>query len=101
MHCTAMSKRIRSFVNRLKEGNIYTINHFAVIPNTEEYPIIGNSAYIIHFHGHITARRSSVKSDGFVRHPFDLLPFDDLQDMDETYLIGNVQFTLNFLSQFE
>ena len=96
-----MSKTTRNFVNRLKEGNIYTINDFAVISNTEEYPIIGNNAYIIQFDGDTTARRSSVKSDGFVRHPFDLLPFDDLQAMNANYLIGNVQFTLNFLSQFE
>ncbi|KAL6529960.1 hypothetical protein OROMI_028605 [Orobanche minor] len=88
MHCTAKAKTTLTFVTKLKEGNIYTINQFAVIPNTEEYRIMKKSAYIIEFHGGTTVRKSLVKSDGFVRHPFDLIAFDDLQVTDNKHLIG-------------
>ncbi|KAL6573118.1 hypothetical protein OROHE_002594 [Orobanche hederae] len=87
MHCTAKAKTAHTFVTKLKEGNIYTINQFVVIPNTEEYRIMKRSAYIIEFHGGTTVRKSLVKSDGFVRHPFDLIAFDDLQVTDNKHLI--------------
>ncbi|KAL6531223.1 hypothetical protein OROHE_014292 [Orobanche hederae] len=87
MHCTAKAKTAHTFVTKLKEGNIYTINQFVVRPNTEEYRITKKSAYIIEFHSGITIRRSLVKSDGFVRHPFGLIAFDDLQVTDNKYLI--------------
>ncbi|KAL6549480.1 hypothetical protein OROHE_008597 [Orobanche hederae] len=95
MHCTAKPKTAHTFVTKLKEGNIYTINQFAVIPNTEEYRIMKKSAYIIEFHGGTTVRKSLVKSDGFVRHPFDLIAFDDLQVTDNKHLIDVVGFITN------
>ncbi|KAL6585559.1 hypothetical protein OROMI_002203 [Orobanche minor] len=95
MHCTAKAKTAHTFVTKLKEGNIYTINQFAVIPNTEEYRIMKKSAYIIEFHGGTTVRKSLVMSDGFVRHPFDLIAFDDLQVTENKHLIDVVGFITN------
>ncbi|KAL6511289.1 hypothetical protein OROHE_020513 [Orobanche hederae] len=95
MHCTAKAKTAHTFVTKLKEGNIYNINQFTVIPNTEEYRIMKKSAYIIEFHGGTTVRKSLVKSDGFVRHPFDLIAFDDLQVTDNKHLIDVVGFITN------
>ncbi|KAL6514368.1 hypothetical protein OROHE_019110 [Orobanche hederae] len=95
MHCIAKAKIAHTFVTKLKEGNIYTINQFAVIPNTEEYRIMKKSAYIIEFHGGTTVRKSLVKSDGFVRHPFDLIAFDDLQVIDNKHLIDVIGFITN------
>ncbi|KAL6535830.1 hypothetical protein OROHE_012674 [Orobanche hederae] len=84
-HCTAKSNTSHNFSDRLKEGIIYTINDFAVLPNIEDYQIKKESAYMIEFHGGTTVRRSSVKADGFVRHPFDLINFDDLQVTNNKY----------------
>ncbi|KAL6513881.1 hypothetical protein OROHE_019337 [Orobanche hederae] len=95
MHCTAKSKTSHIFVDRLKEGIIYTINDFAVLPNTEDYRIKKESAYIIEFHGGTTVRRSPVKADGFVRHPFDLIDFDDLHVSNNKYLIDVVGYVTN------
>ncbi|KAL6545053.1 hypothetical protein OROHE_009960 [Orobanche hederae] len=95
MHCTAKAKTAHTFVTKLKEGNIYTINQFAVIPNTEEYRIMKKSAYIIEFHGGTTVRKSLVKSDRSVRHPFNLIAFDDLQVTDNKHLIDVVGFITN------
>ncbi|KAL6544625.1 hypothetical protein OROMI_023487 [Orobanche minor] len=86
MHCTAKSKTSHNFVDRLKDGIIYTINDFVVRPNTEEYRIKKESAYMIEFHGGTTVRRSPVKADGFVRHHFDLIDFNDLQVSNNKYL---------------
>ncbi|KAL6505937.1 hypothetical protein OROHE_023316 [Orobanche hederae] len=87
MHCTAKSKTSHNFVDRLKERIIYTINDFAVLPNIEDYRIKKESAYMIEFHGGTNVRRSPIKEDGFVRHPFDLIDFDDLQVSNNKYLI--------------
>ncbi|KAL6542499.1 hypothetical protein OROMI_024101 [Orobanche minor] len=57
----------------------------------EDYRIKKESAYMIGFHGGTTVRRSSVKADGFVRHPFDLIDFDDLQVTNNKYLIDMSQ----------
>ncbi|KAL6552319.1 Lymphocyte transmembrane adapter 1 [Orobanche hederae] len=64
MHCTAKSKTSHTFVTKLKEGYLYTITDFVVIPDTDEYRIMKKSAYIIEFHGGTTVRRSLVMSDG-------------------------------------
>ncbi|KAL6572843.1 hypothetical protein OROHE_002319 [Orobanche hederae] len=95
MHCTAKSKTSHNFVDRLKVGIIYTINDFVVLPNTQDYRIKNESAYMIEFHGGTTKRRSPVKADGFVRHPFDLIDFDDLQLSNNKYLIDVVGYVRN------
>ncbi|KAL6573204.1 hypothetical protein OROMI_012820 [Orobanche minor] len=50
---------------------------------------------MIDFHGGMTVRRSPVKADGFVRHPFDLIDFDDLQVLNNKYLIDVVGYVTN------
>ncbi|KAL6529080.1 hypothetical protein OROHE_014824 [Orobanche hederae] len=95
MHCTAKSKTSHNFVDRLKDGIIYTINDFAVLASTQEYRIKKECAYMIEFHGGTTVRRSPVKAYGFVRHPFDLIDFDDLQVSNNKYLIDVVGYVTN------
>ncbi|KAL6553724.1 hypothetical protein OROMI_019397 [Orobanche minor] len=75
IHCSAKSKTSHNFVNRLKEGIIYTINDFAVLPNTADYRI--------------------KKENGFMRHPFDLVDFDDLHVSNNNYLIDVVRYVTN------
>ncbi|KAL6522290.1 hypothetical protein OROHE_016843 [Orobanche hederae] len=95
MYCITKSNTSHNFVDRLKEGIIYTINDFVVLPNTEDYRIKKESAYMIEFHGGMTVRRSSVKADGFARHPFDLIYFDDQQVTNKKYLIDIVGYITN------
>ncbi|KAL6542407.1 hypothetical protein OROMI_024009 [Orobanche minor] len=89
MHCTAKSNTAHNFVDKLKEGIIYYINDFTVLSNKEDYRIMKDSAYMIEFDGATSMRRSSVKPDGFVRHPFDLNDFDNLQPTNNKFLIAN------------
>ncbi|KAL6548104.1 hypothetical protein OROHE_009166 [Orobanche hederae] len=87
MHCTAKSNTAHNFVDKLKEGIIYYINDFTVLSNKGDYRIMKDNAYMIEFDGATSMRRSSVKPDGFVRHPFDLTDFDNLQPTNNKFLI--------------
>ncbi|KAL6549374.1 hypothetical protein OROHE_008491 [Orobanche hederae] len=95
MHCTAKSNTAHNFVDKLKEGIIYYINDFTVLSNKEDYRIMKDSAYMIEFDGAASMRRSSVKPDGFVRHPFDLIDFDNLQPTNNKFLIDVVGYVTN------
>ncbi|KAL6527601.1 hypothetical protein OROMI_029412 [Orobanche minor] len=95
MHCTAKSNTAHKFVDKLKEGIIYYINDFTVLSNKEDYRIMKDSAYMIEFDGATSMRRSSVKPDGFVRHPFDLIDFDNLQPTNNKFLIDVVGYVTN------
>ncbi|KAL6501420.1 hypothetical protein OROGR_026553 [Orobanche gracilis] len=95
MHCTAKSNTAHNFVDKLKEGIIYYINDFTVLSNKEDYRIMKDSAYMIEFDGATSMRRSSVKPDGFVRHPFDLIDFDNLQPTNNKFLIDVVGYVTN------
>lgn len=90
MHCTARCNISHNFVDRLKEGIIYSIKDFTVLPNKDEYRIMKDDAYMIEFDGATTVRKASVKADGFVRHPFQLIDFDNLEPTYNNYLIGKV-----------
>ncbi|KAL6564001.1 hypothetical protein OROHE_005241 [Orobanche hederae] len=74
---------------------IYYINDFTVLSNKEDYRIMKDSAYMIEFEGATSMRRSSVKPDGLVRHPFDLIDFDNLQPTNNKFLIDVVGYVTN------
>ncbi|KAL6522319.1 hypothetical protein OROHE_016872 [Orobanche hederae] len=94
MYCTAKSNTTHNFVDKLKEGIIYYINDFTVPPNKEDYRIMKDSAYMIEFDG-ATSMRRSVKPDDFVRHPFELIDFYNLQPTDNKFLIDVVGYVTN------
>ncbi|KAL6561315.1 hypothetical protein OROMI_016916 [Orobanche minor] len=95
MHCTAKSNTAHNFVDKLKDDIIYYINDFTVLSNKEDYQITKDSAYMIEFDGATSMRRSSVKPYGFVRHPFDLIDFDNLQPTNNKFLIDVVGYVTN------
>ncbi|GKD89600.1 hypothetical protein Tco_1365107 [Tanacetum coccineum] len=58
--------------------------------NKEEYRIFKDHAYMIEFDGATSVRKTSVKSGGFVRYPFQLKELGSIELTDNKYLIGNV-----------
>ncbi|GJU39519.1 hypothetical protein Tco_1192476 [Tanacetum coccineum] len=78
IHCSAEATVTHNFL-RLKEGSIYSVKNFAVKPNKEEYRILKNDAYMLESDGSTTIRKALVKADGFVRYPFELQDFDDIE----------------------
>ena len=87
MHCTARSNIAHNFVG-LKEGSVYSIKNFIVQPNKDDYRIIRQDPYMLEFDGSTTTRKVFVISDGYVRYPFELADFDDIEPTDNKYLIG-------------
>ncbi|GKD63421.1 replication protein A 70 kDa DNA-binding subunit C-like protein [Tanacetum coccineum] len=79
----------------LKEGGIYSVKKFVVKPNKDEYRILKNDAYMLEFYGSKTIRKASVKAYGFVRYPFQLRDFDDIELSDNKYLIDVAGYVTN------
>ena len=98
MHCTTKASVSHNFVEKLKDGFIYSIKDFSVMENKNEYRVLKDSAFMIEFHGSTSVRRASVKADGFVRHPFQLVPFDKLEPTGNRFLIGEFMIVKSFLS---
>lgn len=92
MHCTTKASVSHNFVDKLKDGMIYLIKDFTVIANKDEYRVLKDSAWMIEFDGSTTVRKAAVKPDGFVRHPFELVAFENLQATENKFLIGKDVF---------
>nr|GEV40443.1 hypothetical protein [Tanacetum cinerariifolium] len=56
IHCTAKSSVAHNFL-RLKEGGIYSVKNFVVLPNKDEVWIFRHDMFMIEFDGETTARK--------------------------------------------
>ncbi|GKA98099.1 putative reverse transcriptase domain-containing protein, partial [Tanacetum coccineum] len=77
IHCSAKSSMAHNFL-RMKEGGIYSIKNFVVIPNKYEFRIFRHDRFMIEFDGETSARKVSADPHGFLRYPFRLLEFDQV-----------------------
>ena len=83
----AMFFRVRRCI-ALQEGVVFYIKNFNVQPNKDEYRIIRQDPYILEFDGSTIIRKVSVNPKAFVRYPFELADFDEIEPTDNKYLIG-------------
>nr|GEX85482.1 hypothetical protein [Tanacetum cinerariifolium] len=93
IHCTARANIAHNFI-KLKERGIYSIKNFVVEPDTE-YRFRKDDTFVLEFDGDTTVRKSLVKADGFVRHPFQLVDFDSVQPINNKYLIDVAGYITN------
>ncbi|KAL6586368.1 hypothetical protein OROMI_001356 [Orobanche minor] len=94
IHCTAKGTISHNFI-RLKEGGIYSIKNFVVLPNKDEYRIRKDDNFMLEFDGDTTMRKALVKSDGFLRHPLQLVHFQKIETTANKYLIDVVGYVTN------
>ncbi|GJU93602.1 ribonuclease H-like domain-containing protein, partial [Tanacetum coccineum] len=94
MHATARGNIAHNFL-RLKEGGIYSVKNFAVQPNKDEFWVIQNATFMLELDGATTIRKAFVKPDGFIRYPFQLVEFDNLETANNKYLIDAVGYVTN------
>ncbi|GKA83816.1 ATP-dependent DNA helicase PIF1-like protein [Tanacetum coccineum] len=87
MHCTTKGNITYTFL-RLEEGFIYSVKNFVVQPNKDDFRLMRNADFILEFDGATTSQKAFVKSDGFIRYPFQLVDFDSLEPINNKYLIG-------------
>ncbi|GJS55790.1 replication protein A 70 kDa DNA-binding subunit C-like protein [Tanacetum coccineum] len=73
----------------------YLMTNFAMKPNKEEYRVIKDDSFMLEFDGSTTFKRVSVKADGFVRYPFNMVDFDAIEPADNKYLIGQLLLLYN------
>nr|GEU45791.1 reverse transcriptase domain-containing protein [Tanacetum cinerariifolium] len=92
--CTARSNVAHNFL-RLHEGTIYSIKNIAVKPNKEEYRILKNDPIMVEFDGSTTIRKALVKAEGFVRFPFQLVDFDNIEPTNNKYFIDKLYLSNN------
>nr|GEV41209.1 hypothetical protein [Tanacetum cinerariifolium] len=94
MHTTARANVAHNFL-KLKEGGIYSVKNFSVHPNKDEFRILKNAPFIVEFDKETSVRKASVKSDGFIRYPFELVELKNLEVTKNKYLIDVVRYVTN------
>ncbi|XP_071728298.1 replication protein A 70 kDa DNA-binding subunit B-like [Rutidosis leptorrhynchoides] len=93
---TARSTVAHCFISRLKEGTVYSLNKFEVIPNKDDYRLLRDNKVLIQLQGSTFLRRiSGSAQEGFVRHPFACVPFEELQPNGGQFLIDVVGCVVN------
>ncbi|GKE43211.1 ABC transporter B family member 25 [Tanacetum coccineum] len=65
IHCSAKLTVAHNFL-RLKEGGIYFVKNFVVLPNKDEFRIFRDDKFVIKFDGETTARKVSADPHGHV-----------------------------------
>ncbi|GKD70889.1 reverse transcriptase [Tanacetum coccineum] len=94
MHCTAKGSIAHNFL-WLKEGSIYLVKNFTVVPNKDEFRLIRFADFMLEFDGETTVQKAFLKSDGFNRYPFELVEIDELEPTNNKYLIDVVGYVTN------
>ncbi|GJR09502.1 ATP-dependent DNA helicase PIF1 [Tanacetum coccineum] len=94
MHCTARGNIAYNFL-LLKEGTVYSVSHFSVQPNKEDFRVMRFADFMLEFDGDTRVRKSSIKSEGFNRYPFQFVKIDDLEPTNNKYLIDVVGYVTN------
>ncbi|XP_071720456.1 replication protein A 70 kDa DNA-binding subunit E-like [Rutidosis leptorrhynchoides] len=83
------------FIPRLKDGSVYLLKNFEVVPNRETYCILKDNKFLIQMQGSTFLRRQSICAASFIRHPFNCIPFEALEATEGKYLIDAVGCVLN------
>ncbi|GJZ62429.1 ATP-dependent DNA helicase PIF1-like protein [Tanacetum coccineum] len=80
---------------RVKEGGIYLIKNFTVIPNKDEFRVFKDDMVMLEFDGATIVRKASVSGDGFLRYVLRLVEFDDIELTNNKYFIDVAGYVTN------
>nr|GEW67408.1 hypothetical protein [Tanacetum cinerariifolium] len=97
MHYTARGNIAHNFL-LLKEGPVYSVSHFLVQPNKEDFRVMRFADFMLECNGDTRVRKSSVKSEGFNRYPFQFVEIDDLEPTNKKYLIDRLYLSNTYSS---
>ncbi|GJZ64159.1 DNA helicase PIF1, ATP-dependent [Tanacetum coccineum] len=86
IHCSAKSNVAHNFL-KMKEGRIYAVKNFVVVPNKDEFRIFKQDMFMLEFDGETTKRKVSADPYGYLRYPFRLVDLDKLEVTNNKYLI--------------
>ncbi|GKC64261.1 hypothetical protein Tco_1096859 [Tanacetum coccineum] len=94
IHYSAKSSVAHNFL-RMKEGGIYSVKNFMVLPNKDEFRIFRHDRFMIEFDGETSARKVSADPHGFRMYPFRLIEFDQVEPAHNKYLIDIAGYVTN------
>ncbi|GJT76115.1 uncharacterized protein Tco_1042840 [Tanacetum coccineum] len=94
IHCSAKLSVAHNFL-RMKEGGIYSVKNFVVLPNKDEFRIFRHDRFMIEFDGETSTRKVSADPHGFCRYPFRLIEFDQVEPAHNKYLIDIAGYVTN------
>ncbi|GKE69877.1 hypothetical protein Tco_1527949 [Tanacetum coccineum] len=83
---------------KLKKGGIYSVKRFVVLRNKDEFRVIKNATFMLELDGATTIRKVFVKTDGFIKFPFQLVDFKHLETTNNKYLIDAAGYVTNALN---
>ncbi|GKE09533.1 replication protein A 70 kDa DNA-binding subunit C-like protein [Tanacetum coccineum] len=86
IRCSAKSNIAHNFL-RMKEGRIYAVKNFVVVPNKDEYRIFKQDMFMLEFDGETTVRKVSVD--------FRLVDLDQIEVTNSKYLIDVAGYVTN------
>ncbi|XP_071727275.1 replication factor A protein 1-like [Rutidosis leptorrhynchoides] len=67
------------FIHRLKEGSVYFLSDFDVVPNKPDYRLLNDNQVMIQLQGSTRLRKQPTNDTrGFIRHPFNCIKFEAL-----------------------
>lgn len=87
MHCSMRSNVSHCFVDKIQPGAVVSMRDFSV-QRKDEYRVIRENDYAIEVNGTTKIRKVCNKVGGFLRHPFQLMEFENIQPTEKKYLIG-------------
>nr|GFA29524.1 hypothetical protein [Tanacetum cinerariifolium] len=87
MNATARSNVAHNFL-KLKTGEIYSVKNFSVQPNKDGFHIFKDAPFIVEFDGGTSVRKAFVKSDGFIKYPFEWVKLENLKLINNKHMFG-------------
>nr|GEY49825.1 hypothetical protein [Tanacetum cinerariifolium] len=94
IYCFAKSNLAHNFL-RMKEGEIYAVKNFVVVPNKDEFRVFKEDMFMLEFDGETTARKVSADPHDYLRYPFRLVYLDKLELTNNKYLIDTAGYVTN------
>nr|GEW84972.1 hypothetical protein [Tanacetum cinerariifolium] len=88
---TKASPKSQLYLDDLEIG----VTGFMFVMNKDEFHILMNAPFIVEFDGETSVHKASVKSNGFIRYPFELVDLENLEVTNNKYLIDVIGYVTN------
>nr|XP_043633588.1 glutathione S-transferase T3-like [Erigeron canadensis] len=87
LHCFVKASIAYRFKPLLEEGCLYMMNDFTVLPNPQKYRIMKDVEFMIEIDGSTLVTKQSDDVDKFIRHPFQLVSFEQIVPTNSKYFV--------------
>lgn len=78
----------RRLNDKLKEGYIYFIKNFSVVPNREKYRVVVNNDFMLELNAETMVKRVDDDVSEIPRHAFEFVELDNLEPNANEHFVG-------------